>query len=209
MIKRFQFNPFQVNTYLVTDPTNKETMIVDPGMLFPEETDQLSRYIADNNLKITRIVNTHLHLDHIFGNQAAAELYGITPLAHPADFPLGQSLAAQARSFGLPDAIVRQPEAFEPLTDGQTLTIGTIKITVIAVPGHSPGGVALYCPAEGWVITGDSLFNSGIGRTDLPGGNYDQLVQSIRTRLLTLPGQTTVYPGHGPATTIGAEQFTV
>ncbi len=209
MIKRFEFNPFRVNTYLVIDPASKETMIVDPGMLFPQEVDDLSRYVADNKLKITQIVNTHLHLDHIFGNQAAADLYGHTPLALPADFPLGQSLAAQARSFGLPESLVRQPEGFEPLTDGQMLRVGALEIKVIAMPGHSPGGLALYCPAEGWVITGDSLFRSGIGRTDLAGGDYNQLVESIHTRLMTLPGQTTVYPGHGPSTTIEAERFTV
>lgn len=203
MIVTAQFNPFQVNTYLVI--SNSEAMIVDPGMLLPEEAQTLFNYIKDHTLTVTQIVNTHLHLDHIFGNQAAAEEYGLTPKAHPADFPLGRSLAEQARSFGLPADMLRQPERFEELADGDTLSVGELKIKVIAVPGHSPGGIALYCEQENWVITGDSLFQSSIGRTDLPGGNHRQLIENVRSRLLTLPAQTKVYPGHGPTTTIGAE----
>lgn len=204
MIKRFEFNPFQENTYLVYD--SGKAMIVDPGMLFPEEIEELTSFISANNLTVNHIVNTHLHLDHIFGNQAAADTFGITPKAHPADFPLGESLSAQARSFGLPESIVNQPKEFAPLTDGELLHIGNLEIKIITVPGHSPGGIALYCPAEKWVITGDSLFKSSIGRTDLPGGNHRQLIESVRSKLLTLPDQTTVYPGHGPATSIAAEQ---
>ena len=203
MIVTTQFNPFQVNTYLVI--SGGEVMIVDPGMLLPEENSRLFDYIKSHSLKVTQIVNTHLHLDHIFGNQAAAEEYGRTPKAHRADFPLGQTLADQARSFGLPDNLVRQPQSFDTLADGDTLSVGELKIRVIAVPGHSPGGIALYCAQEGWVITGDSLFQQSIGRTDLPGGNHRQLIESVRTRLLTLPPETKVYPGHGPSTTIGAE----
>ncbi|MBD5282742.1 MAG: MBL fold metallo-hydrolase [Bacteroides sp.] len=203
MIVTTQFNPFQVNTYLVI--SGGEVMIVDPGMLLPEENSRLFDYIKSHSLKVTQIVNTHLHLDHIFGNQAAAEEYGRTPKAHRADFPLGQTLADQARSFGLPDNLVRQPQSFDTLADGDTLSVGELKIRVIAVPGHSPGGIALYCAQEGWVITGDSLFQQSIGRTDLPGGNHWQLIESVRTRLLTLPPETKVYPGHGPSTTIGAE----
>ena len=203
MIVTAQFNPFQVNTYLVI--SDGEVMIVDPGMLLPEEAQSLFEYIDNHSLTVTQIVNTHLHLDHIFGNQAAAEEYGLTPKAHPADFPLGHSLAEQARSFGLPADMLRQPEKFDELTDGDLLTVGSLKIRVIAVPGHSPGGIALYCEEENWVITGDSLFQSSIGRTDLPGGNHQKLVDSVRTRLLSLPPQTKVYPGHGPTTTIVAE----
>lgn len=203
MIITAQFNPFQVNTYIVA--SNGDAMIIDPGMLLPEETTALFDYIREHSLNVTQIVNTHLHLDHIFGNQAAAEQYGVTPKAHPADFPLGRSLADQARSFGLPSDMLRQPQAFDELADGETLTVGDLKIKVIAVPGHSPGGIALYCEQENWVITGDSLFQSSIGRTDLPGGNHRQLIDSVRSRLLSLPPQTKVYPGHGPTTTIAAE----
>ncbi|MDE6535552.1 MAG: MBL fold metallo-hydrolase [Muribaculaceae bacterium] len=203
MIVTTQFNPFQVNTYLVI--SDGEVMIVDPGMLLPEEAQSLFEYIKNHSLSVTQIVNTHLHLDHIFGNQAAAEEYGLTPKAHSADFPLGHSLPDQARSFGLPADMLRQPEKFDELADGEVLTVGSLKIRVIAVPGHSPGGIALYCELENWVITGDSLFQSSIGRTDLPGGNHQQLVSSVRSRLLSLPPQTKVYPGHGPSTTIAAE----
>ena len=206
-IQRFEFNPFQVNTYVVYDHQSKEAMIVDPGMFFPEESDRLNGFISGNGLKVVRIVNTHLHLDHIFGNQAAAEHFGMTPYAHSADMPLGKSLAQQARNFGIPESYVRQPEEFQPINDGDSFKIGSDEIKVIAVPGHSPGGIALYCPAENWVITGDSLFQSSIGRTDLPGGNHQQLVEAVRTRLLTLPQQTVVYPGHGPSTTIEAEMY--
>ncbi len=204
-IQRFEFNPFQVNTYVVYDPQSKEAMVVDPGMIFPEENERLNSFISDNGLTVVRIVNTHLHLDHIFGNQAASESFKVTPYAHADDFPLGKSLAQQARNFGIPDSIVRQPEEFLPITDGESFKIGSDEIKVIAVPGHSPGGIALYCQSDNWVITGDSLFQSSIGRTDLPGGNHRQLVEAVRTRLLTLPPQTIVYPGHGPSTTIAAE----
>ncbi len=203
MIITANFNPFQVNTYLVISAG--EAMIVDPGMLLPEEDSALFEYIKNHGLSVTQIVNTHLHLDHIFGIASAAKEYELTPKAHPADFPLGQSLANQARSFGLPADSLHQPEKWDELTDGQTLTVGDLTIKVIAVPGHSPGGIALYCAQEGWVITGDSLFQSSIGRTDLPGGNHQQLINSVRTRLLTLPPETKVYPGHGPTTTIAAE----
>lgn len=196
---------FQVNCYVVYDHDGGQAMVVDPGMLFPEETEELASFIADKKLTVTQIVNTHLHLDHIFGNQSASELFSQTPCAHPADFPLGENLAGQARSFGLPDTILRQPEKFSPLSDGNTISVGALEVHVISVPGHSPGGISLYCPQEGWLITGDSLFRSSIGRTDLPGGNHQQLVNSVRSRLLTLPPQTIVYPGHGPATTIAAE----
>lgn len=204
-IQRFEFNPFQVNTYVVYDPQTKETLIVDPGMFFPEESDRINDFISGNGLKVIRIINTHLHLDHIFGNQTAAERFKVTPCAHPADFPLGKSLIQQTRNFGIPESYVRQPEEFLPINDGDNFKIGLDEIKVIAVPGHSPGGIALYCPAEHWVITGDSLFQASIGRTDLPGGNHFQLIEAVRTRLLTLPPETVVYPGHGPSTTIAAE----
>lgn len=204
-IHRFEFNPFQVNTYIVYDPQTKEAMIIDPGMFFPEENDRLIDFVSNNGLNVIRIVNTHLHLDHIFGNKTATEYFNVTPYAHTADFPLGNSLAEQARNFGIPDSYVRQPETFLPLSDGDRFKIGSAEIEVIAVPGHSPGGIALYCQAEKWVMTGDSLFQSSIGRTDLPGGNYSQLIESICAQLLTLPAQTVVYPGHGPSTTIKAE----
>ena len=205
-IKRIEFNPFQVNTYVVYDPVSHEAMIVDPGMLLPEETSLLASFIDSNGLNVTRIVNTHLHLDHIFGNQAAADLFNTVPYANVADFPLGHDLESQARSFGIPTSLIRQPEKFQQLTEGETFHIGSDEIHAISIPGHSPCGLALYCPAGEWVITGDSLFRSSIGRTDLPGGNHQQLVTAVRSKLLSLPPQTIVYPGHGPSTTIAAEQ---
>lgn len=198
---------FQVNTYLIYSPEGEsDSIIVDPGMIYPEETERLMRFISEHRLRVTDIINTHLHLDHAFGNNAVAGAYGLTPRAAAADHPLGLGLGQQARMFGLPESLVSQPEGFGTLSDGEIIRLNGEEIRVIAVAGHSPGGIALYAPKSGWVITGDSLFNGSIGRTDLPGGDYQTLVRAVSDRLLTLPPQTVVYPGHGPSSTIGHEQ---
>lgn len=206
-IAKFCFNMFRVNCFVVWDTATAECMVVDPGMLTPAECEAIDGFIATRGLKVKHVVNTHLHLDHCFGNRHMEQTYGVTPLAHPADHHLGADLKGQARMFGLPDGDLSASDAFGPLVAGQVLTLGSGRIEVRHVPGHSPGGIALYIPDDKTVITGDAIFaGGGIGRTDLPGGNYSQLVNSISTELFTLPPETAVLPGHGPATTIGAEQ---
>lgn len=205
-VKRFVFNPFDENTYLLTDSATGQTAVVDPGMFNVHDLEEFDNYIEQNRLTLTQIINTHLHVDHCFGNTHVRDRYGIKTAAHPGDAELGRNAAAQAARFGMRRPML--PVTIDvPLADGDTITIGSDNtLTVIAVPGHSQGGIALYDARDGFVLTGDSLFQNSIGRTDLPGGNMRQLVQAVRTRLLTLPDDTVVLPGHGPATTIGQEK---
>lgn len=207
-IVKFRFNMFGENCYVIYDPASRQAMVVDPGMINAAEQQALDSFIASNNLSVKYLVNTHLHLDHAFGNAHVAQTYGLTTRAHAADAPLGADLEMQARQFGIFNAPIANVDSIEPLAEGDTLSLGNNEIRVIHTPGHTPGGIALYAPADGWVITGDSLFaNGGIGRTDLPGGNHAQLIDSLKNKLFTLPGETTVLPGHGPSSTIADETF--
>lgn len=207
-IVKFTFNMFGENGYLVYSPETREAMVVDPGMLSTAEEEAIDGYIADHDLKVKYLVNTHLHLDHCFGNPHISEKYGVTTMAHPDDHAMGFNLRRQSAEFGVNDPRIRDLGEIQPLVDGDKLTLGNEEIEVIHLPGHSRGGIALYAPADGWVITGDSLFAGSIGRTDFPEGNHSDLVRSVTERLLTLPPQTTVLPGHGPATTIANEAAT-
>ena len=204
-IKQIQNNPFQENTYVVWDEATMEAAIVDCGALFPQEEEKIETFVNENNLKIKYILNTHLHLDHCFGNAWAAERYGVLPMAHEDDETLLARMGEQARMFGLPFK-VRTEKLGEYLKDGDILKLGNNEIKVIHTPGHSRGGLCFYIPAAGWLISGDSLFEGSIGRTDLEGGSYTTLIKSITERLLTLPEETVVYPGHGAYTTIGEEK---
>ena len=204
-IKQIQNNPFQENTYVVWDEASMEAAIVDCGALFPQEEERIEAFVNDNNLKVKYILNTHLHLDHCFGNAWAAGRYSILPMAHEEDETLLARMGEQARMFGLPFE-VRTEKLGGYLKDGDVLTLGENRIEVIHTPGHSRGGLCFYIPSAGWLISGDSLFEGSIGRTDLEGGSYATLIKSITERLITLPEETVVYPGHGPYTTIGEEK---
>ena len=204
-IKQIQNNPFQENTYVVWDEASMEAAIVDCGALFPQEEAKIEAFASDNNLKVKYILNTHLHLDHCFGNAWAAERYGILPMAHKDDETLLARMGEQARMFGLPFE-VKTEKLGGYLNDNDVLMLGENEIKVIHTPGHSRGGVCFYIPLAGWLISGDSLFEGSIGRTDLEGGSYATLIKSITERLMTLPEETVVYPGHGPYTTIGNEK---
>lgn len=204
-IKQIQNNPFQENTYVVWDETSKEAAIVDCGALFPQEEETIEAFINDNNLKVKYILNTHLHLDHCFGNAWAAEHYGVLPMAHEDDETLLARMGEQARMFGLPFE-VKTEKLGGYLKDGDVLMLGNNEIKVIHTPGHSRGGLCFYIPTAGLLISGDSLFEGSIGRTDLEGGSYATLIKSIQEKLMTLPEETVVYPGHGPYTTIGDEK---
>lgn len=199
---------FGENCFLVWSPETKECMVVDPGMISTAEYEAIDGVIAREGLTVKYLVNTHLHLDHCFGNNHIASTYGVRTLAHPADISLGSGVSSQAEMFGIRNPSIENITDIQPLTEGTVLTLGNEKIEVIHVPGHSPGGIALYAPADGWVISGDSLFKGSIGRTDLPGGDHRQLIESISEKLLSLPDSTTVLPGHGPATTISEEKRT-
>lgn len=204
-IKTFTFNMFGVNTYLAWKPQTKEAAIIDPGMINTSEEKELEGFIAHNGLKVVHLINTHMHLDHIFGDRWVADRYGVKVKASTDDEFLGRQAPAQARMFSL--SLNPEPvEVDEPLTDGDHIDIGGEDVLILAVPGHSPGSLALYFPASGWVITGDALFKGSIGRTDLVAGNYRQLIDSIRRKLMTLPPSTIVFPGHGEPTTVGQEK---
>lgn len=204
-IKQIPNNPFQENTYVVWDEATMEAAIVDCGALFPQEEERIDVFVNDNQLKIKYILNTHLHLDHCFGNAWAAERYGVLPMAHEDDETLLARMGEQARMFGLPFE-VRTEKLGGYLGDGDVLKLGDNEIRVIHTPGHSRGGLCFYMPAAGWLVSGDSLFEGSIGRTDLEGGSYATLIKSITERLLILPEETVVYPGHGAYTTIGEEK---
>lgn len=174
-------------------------------MMGAEEEQAMVNFINKHELTVTHIINTHLHLDHAVGNEFLKNKYNVPVLAAEADLPLGERMQQQAMMFGINEKF-SGVEISEFLTDGEVIKIGDGELEVIAVPGHSQGSVALYDRKDNFVIVGDALFQGSVGRTDLPGGNHAQLIESIRKRLLTLPDDTVVYPGHGPATTIGDEK---
>lgn len=208
-VKQFVFNPFGVSTFIIYDSESKTAIAIDPGMLNSAEQKEFDSYIAENNLKLTQIVNTHLHLDHCFGNNYVRDKYGIKVAAHPDDAFLGNSLVEQASRFGIRLTGNDTKAGIDiELKDGDNIKVGAHTLKVLHVPGHSPGSIALYCAEGGFVIAGDVLFKGSIGRTDLQGGNLDTLLDSIHSRLMTLPDSTNVLPGHDRFTTIGAERAT-
>ena len=203
-LKKFEFNLFGENTYIIWSEEGGEAAVVDPGMVNDEEMEQVSRFLEEKGLTLKYVLLTHAHIDHTFGVEALREKYGVPVLAHKGDVPLAQMLGQQAKMFRLP--IDMGAMEIDKFVDAQSmLNLGNERIEVIETPGHSPGGVCYYVPASGFVLTGDTLFAGSIGRTDLPGGSMYQLVDSIRRRLMLLPAATVVYAGHGPSTTIGRE----
>lgn len=206
-IKQFVFNPFGESTFVVSDEVTRQAIVVDPGMTTADEEARLDKYIDDNKLVLTGVVNTHMHLDHCFGIDHVRDRYGVPLRAHPADAPLGRDIAGQAAKFGM-RVPVAGVEIDEPLHDGDRIMLGKEELEVIHVPGHSPGGIALYSATGKFVLAGDSLFAGAVGRTDILGGDHAQLIDSVRRRLLTLPGDTLVIPGHDRPTTIATERDT-
>lgn len=204
--KSFEFNLFGVNTYIIWDEDTLDAAIIDPGMSGENEREELTRFITDHHLKPAHLINTHLHVDHAMGDAFVEETYGLSLEASGDDAFLGSALDDQLSLFHLSPGPHAPLSIGRELHDGDTITLGHTTIEVIAVPGHSPGSIALYSPADRIVITGDTLFRGSIGRSDLPGGNGDILRRSIRARLLTLPADTIVLPGHGPSTMIVSER---
>lgn len=206
-LQSFEFNLFGEHTYVVWNQETHEGAVIDPGMSNDNEKRQFEIFIEENRIKLKYLLYTHLHIDHTLGHEFVSERYALRSMAHPYDAPLGQARAAQAQMFRLRIPQPKELIADSDLFDGQILPIGNESLEVICIPGHSPGSVAYYCRKSDFVLTGDALFNGSIGRTDLPGGNHQQLISSIEKRLLTLPNDTKVYPGHGPDTTIGREKL--
>ncbi|MDE6533744.1 MAG: MBL fold metallo-hydrolase [Muribaculaceae bacterium] len=201
----FNFSLFGINTYVVSDPDTRQCAIIDPGMIDREEERVMDDFLKRNNLKVTNIINTHLHIDHAVGDSYLKNKYGVPVSANALDLPLGDRMQQQAAMFGIQGAFDEVViDSF--LNDGDVVNIGNGSLLVIQVPGHSQGSIALYDQKDGFVIVGDALFQGSIGRTDLPGGDFDTLISSIKNGLLSLPDSTVVYPGHGAPTTIGDEK---
>lgn len=203
-IKCFVFNNFQVNTYLLYDETH-QCMIIDAACFEPHENKELSDFIEKHQLILTRYINTHCHIDHVLGSPFIANTFRVFPEYHKSGEPFFLTVKEIGRSFGY--SLGQMPAAKGYLEDGDEITFGNSSLKVFYTPGHAEGSICLYSEKEGFVITGDVLFKDTIGRTDLPTGNFDQLMCSIKTKLFTLPDNTLVYPGHGPETTIGYEKI--
>ncbi|MDY0253365.1 MAG: MBL fold metallo-hydrolase [Tenuifilaceae bacterium] len=202
-VETFVFNPFQENTYIVYDET-KACIIVDAGCHSTDEQDELVNFIETNGLKPKLAVNTHGHVDHILGSAFVKKRYGINIAGNPEDLPLIQMAPTQALMYGL--TIDDVPSIDENLNDDDVVAFGNTKLQVIHTPGHSLGSICLHNEDKGYLLSGDTLFRGSIGRTDLPGGNYDRIIESIKNKLLSLNSDTKVYPGHGEASSIGWEK---
>ena len=201
------FNPFSENTYVIYDDNSKECVIIDPGCSNAGEENQLFGFIDSHRLKPLMAINTHGHIDHIIGNQAVKNKYGIPVAAHPdthEDFAQAKRQAVWLGFRPQGNVGIEQPD--RQLGDNETIRIGESTLEVVCTPGHARGSISLYAEIEGWVFTGDALFCRSIGRTNLAGGNYETLRDSIHGRLYRLPDDTTVFPGHGESTTIFDEQ---
>jgi len=203
----FTFNAFSENTYLLIDEATKQCAIVDPGCYDRAEQAALRDYIEGHGLQVALLLNTHAHIDHVLGNQFVLDTWPGTPyLLHRLDLPVLYSVPSYAGNYGFPNYQPAEPTG--ELVAGQPVRFGETELEVRFTPGHAPGHVVFYHQPTGTVIGGDVLFQSSIGRTDLPGGNHATLLHSIATELMTLPDATVVHPGHGPSTTIGQERRT-
>lgn len=203
-VSGFTFNAFSENTYLLHDATG-QCAIVDPGCYSRQEQTVLQEFIKAHNLQVVLLLNTHCHIDHVLGNQFIQDTYQVPFLIHEADLGTLRSVPTYAAPYGFPQYKPAEPTGF--LTPEEPVRFGDTELAIRFAPGHAPGHVIFYHEPTKVVIGGDVLFRQSIGRTDLPGGDYDTLIRSIQTQLLTLPDDVTVYPGHGPATTIGAERI--
>lgn len=201
-IASFPFNPFQENMYVIYDET-KECIIIDPGCYSEDDRKILSKFIEDNNLKPVRLINTHCHLDHICGNSFVAKKYNLKLEANKEELPILEHAPKSAEMYGFP--MDKSPEIELFLDENDTIKFGKSELKILFTPGHSPGSLSFYSKKDSFVIAGDVLFKQGIGRTDLPLGDYDTLINSIKKELFTLPKETAVYCGHGPSTSIGYE----
>ncbi|MBZ4190012.1 MBL fold metallo-hydrolase [Niabella beijingensis] len=202
-IHRFVFNPFQENTYILYNETGK-ALIIDPGFSDETERDQFVRFIDEKKLQPVYLLNTHCHIDHILGNQFVHDTWKLPLHIHKGEQVVLQSGPQVAEMYGFSLAPFTGALVF--LDEADTITLGDDSISLLFTPGHSPASLSFYNKDSGIVISGDTLFSGSIGRTDLPGGNFDTLEQSIRTKLYTLPDTTKVYSGHGPGTSIGFEK---
>lgn len=202
-VHSFTFNPFQENTYIIASP-NKECIIIDPGCYGTDEQNELKQFIETEGLKPVRLINTHAHIDHVLGNDFVCRTYNLLPELHKKDLPTLTSIPQYAGVYGINYTEGPMPTSF--LTENDVVEIGGEKLEIRFVPGHAPGHIILINHTDKWIIGGDVLFQRSIGRTDLPGGDHQTLLNAIRSQCFTLPDEMTIYCGHGPTTTIGEEK---
>ena len=200
----FTFNDFSENTYLIHDDT-KQCIIIDPGNNSPAEDKTISDFISSNDLQPVRLLNTHCHLDHVFGNKYIADTYKLGLEIHEGELPVLQASPQVSQMYGIPYANL-SPEPSAYLKPGDHIEFGDTKLSIHFTPGHSPASVSFYNKEEGYIIGGDVLFQGSVGRTDLPGGDTDTLISSINNTFMILPDETRVYSGHGGMTTVGHER---
>ncbi|MBK7882710.1 MAG: MBL fold metallo-hydrolase [Chitinophagaceae bacterium] len=203
-IQSFTFNPIQENTYLLYNEL-KECIIIDPGCYFDEEKQKLQSFITENGLKPKLLLNTHCHLDHTFGNKFISETYNLVLHIHPLEKKVLEYGPTSGLMYNLPFDNYGGELIY--LNEKEKIIMSSDELEVLFTPGHSPGSVCFYCARQNFVIGGDVLFQRSIGRTDLPGGDYDTLIDSIQTKLFILPGKTEVHSGHGERTTIEDEKL--
>ena len=202
-ISSFAFNPFQENTYVLYDET-KESIIIDPGCYTPLEQAELSTFIENEGLKPVRLILTHCHIDHILGCKYISERYKLVSEANKIEMPVFQNAERAAAIFGI--RLEKPPAPGKFIDEKDVIKFGNSSLEILFTPGHSPGSLCFYNNEQKFVIGGDVLFHGSIGRTDLPGGNFDTLISSIKEKLFSLDDDVTVYPGHGQETTIGFEK---
>lgn len=202
-IKSFIFNPIQENTYLLYNEFN-ECAIIDPGCYFPQEQEELTHFINQSNLKPVMLLNTHCHLDHVFGNKFVAEKYNLQLQLHKNEKTLLDYAPTSGLIYNMP--FNNYSGEYIYLKEGQIIKMGNDELLVIESPGHSPGHICFYCAKQSFIISGDVLFYRSIGRTDLPGGNHETLINNIKNKIFVLPDETIIYSGHGENTNIGDEK---
>ncbi len=202
-IKSFTFSPIRENTYVLYND-DKNCIIIDPGCYFDEEKNELSQFINTQKLVPKMLLNTHCHLDHVFGNKFVAEKYQLIPAIHELEKEMLEYAPVSGLMYEMPFENYEGELNF--LKEGDSINIGDDELKVLFTPGHSKGSVSFYCAKQDFLISGDVLFFRSIGRTDLPGGNHETLIKSIREQLFILPDNTVVYSGHGQQTSIGEEK---
>lgn len=204
-IARMVFNLFSENTYILWEEGETQAAIVDPGMGSEDEFLKVKNFLSENGLSLEMVLLTHQHVDHVLGVGRLVEDYGCKVYGHVGDAEWGEKLEIQARMFNLPYA-VKTFTLSDAVSEGDKITLNNEEIQVIHTPGHSPGGLVYYLPETGCAFVGDTIFEGSIGRTDLSGGNYGTLIENIKTKVLTLPADTVLLPGHGGATTVEDEK---
>lgn len=203
IIKKFVFNPFQENTYVIHNQS--DALVIDPGMYLAHERKEFDNYISTHQITLKQVLLTHAHIDHILGCHYLFKKYGLSPSLHPLDISLYQNMEKVAAIYEIPN-VDPVPEIYQIIQENTPVSLGNISIEIRHVPGHSPGHLAYILHEQRCIFSGDVLFSGSIGRTDLPGGNHEQLLQNIKTHLFSLPDTYKVYCGHGPETTIGFEK---